>query len=105
MNIPAFAMLALCLSACSARPTTATPETRAANACETETKARIGDKPHQLDTAALLQSAQQVDGIWLLRAPIVVNPGLRNEAKQTLECKVRVQDGNPDEVTYINFIF
>jgi hypothetical protein len=29
----------------------------------------------------------------------------RDEAKQTLECKVRVQDGKPDEVTYINFIF
>jgi hypothetical protein len=35
----------------------------------------------------------------------VIEPGLRDEAKQTLECKVRVLEGKPDEVTYINFIF
>ena len=37
--------------------------------------------------------------------PIVIEPGLRDEAKQTLECRVRAQDGKAAEVTYINFIF
>ncbi|SRR5574343_1568644 len=82
-----------------------TPQQRAAAACEAEAKARLGEKTYQIDSAALVQSAKRVDDQWDLRGPITVDPGLRDEAKQTLECRVRVQDGKTPEVTYINFIF
>ena len=106
MKFPIAMMTAICLSACSGGDGASnSPKERAAAACEAEAKVRIGEKTYQLDTAALAQSAKRVDDVWALQAPIVIEPGLRDEAKQTLECKVRVQDGKPDEVTYINFIF
>ena len=82
-----------------------TPQQRAATACEAEAKTRLGEKTYQIDSPALTRSAKRVDDQWDLRGPITVNPGLRDEAKQTLECRVRVQDGKTPEVTYINFIF
>jgi len=82
-----------------------TPQQRAVAACEAEAKTRLGEKTYQIDSAALTQSAKRADDQWDLRGPITVNPGLRDEAKQTLECRVRAQDGKAAEVTYINFIF
>lgn len=106
MRFPIVVMAAICLGACSGGGGASnSPKERAAAACEAEAKVRIGEKTYQLDTAALAQSAQRVDDVWAMQVPIVIEPGLRDEAKQTLECKVRVQDGKPDEVTYINFIF
>ena len=106
MRLPIVMMTAICLGACSGGGGASnSPKERAAAACEAEAKVRIGEKTYQIDIAALAQSAQRVDDVWAMQAPIVIEPGLRDEAKQTLECKVRVQDGKPDEVTYINFIF
>jgi hypothetical protein len=106
MKTPLIVMIAICLGACGGSGGASnSPKERAAAACEAEAKVRIGEKTYQLDAAALAQSAKRVDDVWGLQAPIVIEPGLRDEAKQTLECKVRVQDGKPDEVTYINFIF
>lgn len=82
-----------------------TPQQRATAACEAEAKTRLGEKTHQIDRAVLTGSAKRVDDQWDLRGPITVNPGLRDEAKQTLECRVRVRDGKAPEVTSINFIF
>lgn len=107
MKFPAPIAITLILIACSNGNggTAITPKTRAAVACEAEAKVRIGEKTYRLDTTALAESAKREDDIWAMQAPIVIEPGLRDEAKQTLECKVRVRDGSPDEVTYINFIF
>ncbi len=105
MKFPIVMMTAICLSACSGGGVSNSPKELAAAACEAEAKVRIGEKTYQLDTAALAQSAKREDDVWAMQAPIVIEPGLRDEAKQTLECKVRVQEGKPDEVTYINFIF
>jgi hypothetical protein len=80
----------MAIAACGQSANNDTPQQRAAQACEAEAKTRIGEKTYRLDIAALA---------------IVIDPGLRDEVKQTLECKVRVQQGKPDEVTYINFIF
>ena len=82
-----------------------TPQQRATAACEAEAKTRLGEKTYQIDGTALTPSAKRADDQWDLRGPITVNPGLRDEAKQTLECRVRAQDGKAAEVTYINFIF
>lgn len=106
MRLPIIVMAAICLGACSGGGGASnSPKERAAAACEAEAKVRIGEKTYQLDIAALAQSAQRMDDVWAMQVPIVIEPGLRDEAKQTLECKVRVQDGKPEEVTYINFIF
>ena len=106
MKFPVPVMIAICLGACSGGGGGSdSPKDRAAAACEAEAKVRIGEKTYQLDTAALALSAKREDDVWAMQAPIVIEPGLRDEAKQTLECKVRVQDGKLDEVTYINFIF
>lgn len=106
MKAPLILLSAICLGACGGTGGTSnSPKERAAAACEAEAKVRIGEKTYQLDAAALAQSAKRVDDVWALQAPIIIEPGLRDEAKQTLECKVRVQDGKPDEVTSINFIF
>lgn len=106
MKTPLIVLLAISLGACGGTDSAlSSPKARAATACEAEAKVRIGEKTYQLDAAALAQSAKRVDDVWAMQAPIVIEPGLRDEAKQTVECKVRVQDGKPDEVTYINFIF
>lgn len=95
----------MAIAACGQSANNDTPQQRAAQACETEAKTRIGEKTYELDIAALAANAKAVEDVWEMQAPIVISPGLRDEVKQTLECKVRVQQGKPDEVTYINFIF
>ena len=100
-----FIAFCMTIAACGESANTDTPQQRAAAACEAEAKARIGEKTYQLDSAALVASAKTADDSWAMQAPIIIDPGLRDEVKQTLECTVRVQQGKPDEVTNINFIF
>ena len=100
-----FIALCMAIAACGESASNATPQQRAATACEAEAKTRIGDSAYEIDMAGLGQNAKLEDGSWKLQAPIVIDPGLRSEAKQTLECTVRVAEGKPAEVTYINFIF
>lgn len=95
----------MAIAACGKSANNDTPQQRAAVACELEAKSRIGEKTYQLDVAALAASAKPADDGWELKAPVIIDPGLRDEVQQTLECKVRVQQGKPDEVTNINFIF
>lgn len=100
-----FVALCMAIAACGESASNSSPQQRAAAACEAEAKTHIGDSPYQIDSAALAQNAKLEDGSWKLQAPIVINPGVRTEAKQTLECTVRVAEGKPEEVTLINFIF
>jgi len=101
----AFIAFCMVIAACGKSANNETPQQIAATACEAEAKVRIGEKTYQLDLAALTASAKGVDGSWELKAPIVIEPGLRAEAKQILECTVRLQAGKPSEVTNINFIY
>jgi hypothetical protein len=82
-----------------------TPAGQAAAACEAEAIVRIGEKTYQLDTAALAASGKLTEGEWAMQAPITISPGLRDEAKQLLECRVRLSDGKPPEIISINFVF
>jgi hypothetical protein len=100
-----FLSFCMVIAACGQSADNDTPQQRAALACEAEAKTRIGEKTYQLDVAALTASAKAADDGWELKAPVVIEPGLRDEVRQTLECKVRVQQGKPEEVTNINFIF
>jgi hypothetical protein len=97
--------LLLLLAACGESTSNQTPAQLAAAACEAEAIVRIGEKTHQLDVAALAATAKQVDGDWQMSAPIVIDPGLRDEAKQTLECRVRLAEGKPAEIILLNFVF
>ena len=105
MKFPLLVMTAICLGACSSGGGGSdSPKERAAAACEAEAKARMGERSYQVDIAALGKNAKMEDGSWRLQAPITIDLGLRSEATQTLECKVLVAEGKPDEVTFINFI-
>ena len=94
----------LVVTAC-ADSTSSTPAGQAAAACEAEAIVRIGEKTYQLDTAALAASGKLTEGEWAMQAPITISPGLRDEAKQLLECRVRLSDGKPPEIISINFVF
>jgi hypothetical protein len=100
-----FISFCMAIAACGQSANNDTPQQSAAAACEAEAISRIGEKTYQLDIAALAASAKMAEDVWELSVPVIINPGLRDEVKQTLECKVRVQQGKPNEVTYINFIF
>lgn len=95
----------LTLAACGKGSDNVSPEAQASNACATEAKTLIGDKTYDLDLAELTKNAKLVDGVWQMQAHITIEPGLREEVKQTLICEVRVQKDKPSEVTKIEFIF
>jgi hypothetical protein len=81
--------------------------TIAAKTCEESARTQLGDKTYALDSSALAASAaEQPDGSLLLKGPIVVQPGLAAESKQTLECSVRFVEGKaaPD-VLRLQFIW
>jgi hypothetical protein len=99
-----FLSLCMTISACGESASNTTPQMRAATACEAEAKTRMGERSYQVDVATLGKNAKLEDGSWRLQAPITIDPGLRSEANQILECKVLVAEGKPDEVTFINFI-
>jgi hypothetical protein len=101
----AFITFCMIIAACGKTAVNETPQQQAAVACDTEAKSRIGEKTYQLDISVLGTSAKTTDGGWVLEAPIIINPGLRDEAKQILQCTVRTQEGKPSEVTDIQFIF
>ncbi len=103
-SIPLTGLLIL-LAGCGDNTSSQTPAQQAAAACEAEAIVRIGEKTHQLDVAGMAANAKQVDGDWEMSAPIVIDPGLRDEAKQTLECRVRLSEGKPPEIVLINFVF
>lgn len=95
----------LAVTACSNSGGNSTPAGQAAAACEAEAIVRLGEKTYQLDTAALAASGKLTEGEWAMQAPITISPGLRDEAKQQLECRVRLTDGKPPEIISINFVF
>ena len=100
-----FIVFCMAIAACGKSANNQTPQQLAAAACEAEAKIRIGEKTYQIDMAALAASAKTSDGGWELNVPIVIDPGLRDEVKQTLECKVRAKDDKTLEVTDIQFIY
>lgn len=81
------------------------PEQQAAQACADEVARKITDKEFRLDLAEMASHAK-ADGEDMLRieAAIVFDPGLPREAKQTIDCKVRLQEGQA-EVISLQFIW
>lgn len=100
-----FVSFCMAIAACGQSADKIGPQEQAANACAAEAKVRIGEKTYEIDLPALAQSAKLADDAWQVQAPIIIEPGLRGEVKQTLSCNVRIQNGKPAEVTKINFIY
>jgi hypothetical protein len=76
----------------------------AAQACDTFAKNKLEGKLYQLDLKVLAASMKPVTDKTELTAPIVIEPGLPTEVKQTLECEV-IFGANDSSVEVINMTF
>ncbi|PIQ37715.1 MAG: hypothetical protein COW59_05660 [Lysobacterales bacterium CG17_big_fil_post_rev_8_21_14_2_50_64_11] len=95
------AALAVLLAGCAATDDPAL----AVKACANGVADKFTDKAFTLDHGALRSSVNVAEnGLLLLSGPITINPGMTNEAKQTVQCKVRVADGKADLIA-LNFIW
>lgn len=95
------------LASCAGSGAGAGKNDLAATACDTYAKGQLGDKTYKLDHDALTASFKDLgDGSSFLRAPIVVDPGLSSESKQTLECTVRFVPGKDQpDILKMQFIW
>ncbi len=110
MKLVVLVLMLLALAACGDKGGKASGGSRnelAATACETYAKGQLADKTYQLDHAALAKSmADAGDGANILRVPIVIDPGLSSESKQSLECTVRFVEGkDAPDVINLQFIW
>jgi len=107
MKLLASLPLLLLLAACGGSGGGNAKNEAAANACDAYAKQQLGDKTYKLDLAALGASlTEQPGGMQFLKAPIVIDPGLTTEAKQSLECTVRFTAGKEQpDVMKMQFIW
>jgi len=77
----------------------------AVKACADGVADKFTDKTFALDKDALRASVTVADnGLVMLSGPITISPGMTDEAKQTVQCKVRVADGKADLIS-LGFIW
>ena len=102
-GMPLLLLLAACAGGGSGNP----KNEAAANACDAYAKQQLDGKTYKLDLAALGASlADQSGGMQFLKAPIVIDPGLTSEAKQSLECTVCFTPGKDQpDVVKMQFIW
>ena len=84
-----------------------TPGDVAAQACDAQVRTQLAGKPYTLDLKALA-AAPQDDGRGglMLKAKIMVNAGMADQAEQGLECTVRMSpDATSAEVLDLRFIW
>ena len=110
MKLVVLVLMLLALAACGDKGGSAGGGSRnelAATACENYAKGQLADKTYQLDHEVLAKSmADAGDGANILRAPIVIDPGLSSESKQSLECTVRFVAGkDAPDVINLQFIW
>lgn len=73
----------------------------AVSVCEAAVAERLPGRTYQLDADALRESAREDgEGIVFLQAPLVIDPGMTIEQRQTVECRVRGGD-----IISLNFIW
>jgi hypothetical protein len=79
----------------------------AASACDAYAKGQLADKTYKLDHAVLAASMSDAgEGSSFLHGPIVIDPGLSSESKQSLECTVRFVAGKDQpDVLKMQFIW
>jgi hypothetical protein len=76
----------------------------AAQVCDAFAKTKLDGKLYQLDLKVLAASMKPNGDTSQLNAPIVIEPGLPTEVKQTLECDVRF-NANGTNAEVMNLIF
>jgi hypothetical protein len=103
MNRVMIALLCIGLAACGGKAASSKAE-MAAQACDAFAKNKLEGKLYQLDLKVLAASMKPVTDKTELTAPIVIEPGLPTEVKQTLECEV-LFDAKDGSVEVINMTF
>jgi hypothetical protein len=102
------ALLILGLTACSGGEP-AGPSGRsgsAAAACDAFVKNKLDGKQYTLDMNVLAASMKDGGaGTSNLSAPIIIEPGLTTEVKQTVQCDIRFGADDAPEVTNATFIW
>lgn len=94
-------MVAVVLAGCGASD----DPSLAVKACADGVAGKFSGKTFKLDNEALRASVAVADnGLLTLSGPITINPGMTDEAKQSVQCKVRVADGQADLIA-LNFIW
>ncbi|WP_187265891.1 hypothetical protein [Alkalisalibacterium limincola] len=74
---------------------------QAVSVCEAAVAERLPGRTYQLDADALRASAREDgEGVVFLQAPLVIDPGMTIEQRQTVECRVRGSD-----IISLNFIW
>lgn len=107
MKLLAGMPLLLLLAACGGGGTGTGKNEAAASACDAYAKQQLDGKTYKLDLTVLAASlTEQSGGMQFLKAPIVIDPGLSTEAKQSLECTVRFTAGKDQpDVVKMQFIW
>ncbi|MGH8049698.1 MAG: hypothetical protein ACREPB_03455 [Arenimonas sp.] len=101
------ALLALGLVACSGESSGPGGKSgAAATACDAFVKNKLEGKQYKLDLTALAASLKEgTEGRADLSAPIIIEPGLTTEVKQSIQCDVRFGADEKPEVLTVNFIW
>ena len=107
MKLCAVIAISMVMAGCGGKNGGGSKNEQAANACDTYAKSQLADKTYTLDHPALAASmADAGDGSSFLKGPIVIDPGLSSESKQTLECTVRFVEGKDQpDVLKMQFIW
>jgi hypothetical protein len=99
------ALFCISLAACGGN-TAGGKADMAAQACDAFAKNKLEGKLYQINLKALAASMKPENDKTKLMAPIVIEPGLPTEVKQTLECEISFSaDGSSAEVTNMTFIW
>lgn len=74
---------------------------KAVSVCEAAVAERLPGRTYELDSEALRASSREDgEGIVFLQAPLVIDPGMTIEQRQSVECRVRGGD-----IISLNFIW
>lgn len=84
-----------CASGCSKNPAA-----QAIDACAAAVAQKLDGKTYTLDRAAMQASAvDDGTGVFAMSGGLLINPGMTNEEKQSVQCKARVTDSGADVVS------
>jgi hypothetical protein len=78
----------------------------AASACDVFVKNKLAEKPYKLDLNVLAASfTESAEHSGSMTSPIIIEPGLTTEVKQTLKCELRFSADETPEVLNVSFIW
>lgn len=101
-------LLVLGLAACSGGESSA-PAGKAgaaAAACDAFVRNKLQGKQYELDLTALAASLKEgAERGGNLSAPIIIEPGLTTEVKQTIQCDMRFAADDTPQVLSVTFIW